>query len=117
MPFDEAKNNCGLFVANCIRAMTGVDLAYRYRGRFSSLREGLALIREDGYDDLCDLLAARLEEIPAVKAVNGDVMAFSNNLTGWAIGICNGEMVTVLREDGLGVIRRSVAIRAFRVPA
>lgn len=116
MPYDEAQNNCGLFAADCIKAMTGVDLAESLRARFSTLDEALALLRDMGHPDLCAFAAAHLQEVHPVFARAGDVMAFRSEPTGWALGIVSGERVTVQRPDGLGTLPRSAAEKAFRVP-
>lgn len=109
-------HDCALFCADVVLAMTGVDLAARYRGRYASVDEAMEVMRADGFDDLCALVASMLEEIPPALARMGDVMAFPSEETGWALGICNGEQVTVLRADGLGSVSREKATRAFRVP-
>lgn len=115
IPFSE-ENNCGLFLADCIAAMTGVDLAADYRGKFKSLAEGIILLRKAGYPDLCAFLAKHLDEIPPALARAGDVMAFPTQQTGWAGGIVNGERVTVMSEAGLATVSRDLAARAFRIP-
>lgn len=108
--------DCGLFVADGIMAMTGVDLAARYRGRYATIAEGVELLRADGYADLCAFAAAHLIEVHPSQARAGDVMAFPSVETGWALGLVNGERVTVPRGNGLGTVSREGATRAFRVP-
>jgi hypothetical protein len=116
MPFAFGQNDCALFVADSIEAVIGVDLAAPYRGRYASAEEALQLMRAAGYADLCALVAGHLDEIPPAFARAGDVMAFPSDETGWAIGVVNGERVTVLRPDGLGTLPRDKAARAFRCP-
>jgi len=114
-PFTE-ENNCALFLADCVEAMTGVDLAADYRGKFRSLAEAIILLRKSGYPDLCAFLEKHLDEIPPAMARAGDVMAFPTEQTGWAGGIVCGERVTVLALSGLGTVSRDDAMRAFRIP-
>lgn len=114
-PFTE-ENNCGLFLADCIAAMTGEDLAVNLRGKFKNRAEALVLLRRAGYPDLCAFLAGHLEEIHPSQARLGDVMAFPTDETGWAGGVVNGERVTVLGLAGLGTVSRDDAMRAFRIP-
>lgn len=114
-------DDCALFVADCIMAMTGHDLAATYRGRYGTLAQGVELLRADGHEDLCAFAAAHLPEVAPAFACAGDVMAFDasalpGSVTGWALGIVNGERVTVARGDGLGTLGRERAARAFRVP-
>jgi hypothetical protein len=113
----EATTDCGLFVADAIVAMTGVDLAAPYRGRYTTTAEGVALLKADGFADLCDFAASRLVEVHPSLARAGDVVALRVSAgTGWALGLVNGERVTVLYGTGLGTVLRDVAERAFRVP-
>lgn len=116
VPFSE-KNNCGIFLADCIIAMTGVDIFEQWPDRFRSRAEALVLLRKAGYADFCVLLAKYFEEIHPSQARAGDVMAFpTEDQTGWAAGVVNGERVTVLNPAGLGTVSRDGATRAFRVP-
>jgi hypothetical protein len=112
---DGSHYHCGMFVADCILAMTGGDLAAGYRGM--TLREAYVTLQADGYADLPAFAAAHLEEIHPSRAVAGDVAMFPTEGTGWGAGIVNGERVTVLRLDELGTVSLDSAVRAFRVPA
>ena len=40
---EPSRHDCGLFVADCILAMTGVDVAADWRGRYGAFSQGLAL--------------------------------------------------------------------------
>lgn len=106
--------HCGIFLADCILAMTDVDLAEGYRGM--DIDAAFAVLRSHGHADLAAFAAARLEEIHPVRARAGDVMLYPAEGTGWAGGIVTGERVTVLRGDMLGTVSRDDATRAFRVP-
>ncbi|GGA79548.1 hypothetical protein GCM10011507_33480 [Edaphobacter acidisoli] len=44
MPFAWGKNDCCLFTADAIQAMTGVDLAADFRGKYSDAKSAFALI-------------------------------------------------------------------------
>lgn len=46
MSFRYGQHDCCLFTADCIRAMTGADLAEWFRGRYATRKDALALIRE-----------------------------------------------------------------------
>ena len=113
----DAATDCGLFVADAIVVMTGVDLAASYRGRYTTTAEGVELLKADGFADLCEFVASRLVEVHPSLARAGDVVALRVSAgTGWALGLVNGERVTVLRGAGLGTVSRDLAERAFRVP-
>lgn len=115
VPFSDA-NNCALFLADCIEAISGVDLAKAYRGRFTTIEEGVALLKAAGFDGLPGFLAEHFAEVHPAMAQAGDIMLFPSEIAEWAGGIVNGERVTVLTPQGLGTVSRMAAVRAFRVP-
>lgn len=115
-PFEPGTHDCALFAAGCIEAMTGVDLAASFRGRYSSIPGAMTALREAGYASIVDMLSEKLTEIPASRAVHGDIAAIAtDDAIGWNLGVVNGETVIVMRLDGLGVVSRTLLTRAFRV--
>lgn len=77
-PFRWGVQDCCLFPADCVRAMTGVDLARGWRGRYRSLRGALRLLAEcGGVEGLAERCAAPYG-IPgwpaAAQARRGDVV-------------------------------------------
>lgn len=40
------ENDCSLFAANCVQALTGVDIASDFRGRYTDQTSAFALIKE-----------------------------------------------------------------------
>lgn len=114
LPIEYGVNDCAIFAADCVLAMTGEDLAADYRGQYHSREEAIQFLYRLGYDDLVSLVADKLPEISPVRAQIGDVAAIPSEPIGWALGIFNGETITVLREDALGTVRRELATRAFK---
>lgn len=112
MPFSD-QNNCAEFVAQALTAMGGPDILASVRGKYRTIPEGLVLLRQQGHDGLCGLLASFFAEIPPALATAGDIACVADD----AIGIVNGERVTVMSEQGLGTVARTDMKRAFRVPA
>lgn len=114
--FAWGRQDCGLLVADCLQAMTGIDIASPFRGRYGSAEEARAVLRAAGCRDAAAYVASLLEEIPPLRARAGDVAAFRLPEGGWSLGIVQGERVAVLRPDGLGTVPLTDAARAFRVP-
>lgn len=114
-PFSD-ENNCGVFIGDCIYAMTGVDVIKPFRGQYKTLAEAIILLREAGYADGCAFLAEHFDEIPPALARSGDLMAFPSEESGWAGGVVNGEKVTVLSRAGIGNADRTADARAFQIP-
>ena len=112
-PFEEGKHDCAMFCAGAIRAMTGIDLAWGWRG-YSSTRGGLRKLKAAGHGSHVDLLASMLEEIPPAFALPGDAAAVAQDGIP-ALGIVQGARIYVAGPQGLLTLPRTVATRAFRV--
>lgn len=113
-PYEPGVHDCALFSAGAVKAMTGVDHASRWRGRYSTLKAGQRLLRKAGFDDHIALAAAHLEEIAPAFAAPGDLAVLAHDL-GPVLGVVQGENVYVLTLDRLGLLPLSDAVRAFRV--
>ena len=110
-PFAYGRHDCALFAAGAVEAMTGVDLAVDYRGRYGSLKEGLKLVRGRHLAILRD----HLRPVSPAFAQVGDV-ALIGEVGFPALGLVQGETILVLREDGLGLMPRAAATSAWAVP-
>lgn len=115
-PFSYGQHDCALFAAGCVEVMTGVDLAARYRGLYRSLKGGLKLAAQDGFDSPLAIVRMTFAEVPAAFAQVGDIMVLREHAGIEALGIDVGERIAVLREGELGMAHRDAAIAAFRVP-
>lgn len=114
-PFVPGRFDCALFAAGAVEAMTGVDLAAHWRGRYRSVRGGVRVLRAEGYADHVALAAAHFEAIPPAMAGIGDLGVVPSD-TGHAMGVVLGSTVAVLRpEGGLGRVALSQLMGAFRV--
>lgn len=111
-PFAYGDHDCALFAAGAVQAMTGVDLAAVYRGRYTSLEGGLKLAR-GGH---LALLRQNFDPVAPSLAQVGDI-ALIGEVGFPALGIFEGDRVFVVREhNGLGTIPRAAATQAYRVP-
>lgn len=113
-PFEPGVSDCALFAAGAVQAMTGVDLAADWRGRYATLADGLALLQSRGFADHIALAAGHFAEIPPALAAAGD-LAVVQGLEGEALGVVQGEGLYVLTPTRLGILPLTHAIRAFRV--
>lgn len=114
LPFEMGQHDCALFAAGCVEAMTGADYAADFRGRYKTLKGGIRVLRKAGFDDHIALAASHFEEIAPAFAGVGDLAAVDTP-DGLALGVVQGAGVYVLGLDGLGVVSRLQAVRAFRV--
>jgi len=113
--FRPGRHDCALFVAGGIEAMTGVDLAAEWRGGYSSLEGGRALLVSDGFSGPDAVLAARLSEVAPIFLAAGDAAVVADGDGQPALGLVQGPAVYVLRPAGLGLVSLTDALRGFRV--
>lgn len=102
--------DCALFQADCHLALTGVDLAGRWRGKYGTFREGLALMRAEGYANPRAYVESITQRIEAPFVRLGD-LAFKRG----AGGFVTGPVVYFLTGRGLGCCEISNNIDFFRV--
>jgi hypothetical protein len=115
-PFRPGQHDCALFASGAVAAMTGVDLATHWRGRYRSIRGGLRVLRAEGYADHIALTDALLDDCPVSLAQVGDLAAVPGP-DGLALGVVQGARVYVLRPEGLATVDLLAACKAWRVPA
>ena len=118
LPFEWGTQDCGVGLAgNLTLALTGVDVAAPWRGRYSTQAGALRVLRNDGFENLGDLVASVLPEYDhPSRAMIGDVGAIeADGGFGHALCVVDFERVFVLRPDGFGTLDRSQMVRAFKV--
>lgn len=72
-PFEWGVNDCCLFTADCVAAMTGHDPAARYRGAYRTYTGAARLIARAGGTAALVRKCLAATEIPAAQAGLGDV--------------------------------------------
>lgn len=98
-----------------IGAMTGSDPADPYRGNYSTIEEGLALLQADGFEDHVAFAASLYTEIPRLQATEGDVAVVrQGGLTG--LGIVLGSTIAVASSAGIVQLPLTAASQVFQVP-
>jgi len=110
-PFQWGVNDCLIMAAGAVELLTGVDHAEGFRGRYSSLAEGKKLIGTT----LLRFVGSKLEAIDPVRAVDGDIGALKQDKD-WGFGVFIGPHLYVMTETGIGILPRSHATKAFKVP-
>lgn len=114
-PYAVGRHDCALFAAGAVEAITGHDPAGQWRGNYSTKAGGLRLLKAAGYADHLEATASHLPEIAPAFAAPGDIAILQESPDGQlALGVVQGEVIYVLRDDGLGLLPRSTMTRAFR---
>ncbi len=99
-PFEDGVNDCALFLAGGVEAMTGKDYAAPYRGRYTTIRGGMRILKRAGFEDHIDLALHHLKEKPVAFANVGDGAVVVNGNEP-ALGIVQGPSIFVLMEHGI----------------
>jgi hypothetical protein len=123
-PFAWGTHDCCIFAANWILALTGVDIAEDFRGKYTDEASCNALLAKLGYADVAAMIAAQLTvkwQFPAVQpnfAHRGDLIQVQQP-TGPALCVVglNGKHAHGVSDKGLVRMRTyHDAVKAWRVP-
>lgn len=111
-PFEWGSNDCCLWVADAVLAMTGIDPAHDIRGAYKTARGAASALRMHGG------LAGAGERcgtpIPPLCAAAGDV-GIVNDGESDLLAVCNGDVWLAVAKNGLGMMSLSAARKAWRV--
>jgi len=106
--FGYGQLDCCLFAADCIREMTGMDLAAPFRGQYRSRKAALQAIRAYAGSSSVQAIAEKvfsehgLEKIPVLEAGRGDIVLLERSID-YSLGLIdfNGRDVLVISRRGL----------------
>jgi hypothetical protein len=110
-PFEWGANDCCLFAANGVFAITGEDYAKPYRG-YKTAKGALGKLKDIGVDGVAT--KALGEPKPPTLAKRGDVVSFESG-NGLALGLCIGAKIAAVGQDGLIMLPMNQAIQAWSV--
>ena len=116
-PFEWGKNDCALFAADCVRAITGEDLAEKWRGRYRTSRGALRRMKKKGVT-LEALADAEFFRVPVSMAQRGDVvMHHHDGPFGGALGVVGpgGVQACFAGADGIDLRPVKSCMIAWRV--
>lgn len=114
-PFAWGKQDCALFAADCVQAMTGEDFAAPFRGRYDTALGSVRALKMMGYASLEEYVIAVLgEPINANTAGRGDVVMVDTP-EGKALGVVAGIEAAVAGVNGLVLMPRDSWLSAWRI--
>ena len=115
-PFVWGRHDCVLFAADCVAAMTGVDLAAGVRGRYRTPGGAARHLARDWRVGSAEGLATRLlgPAGPARHARRGDVVAVPTKL-GPALGVCLGARAAFVSREGLAFVPLAAATASWSI--
>lgn len=106
-PFRPGALDCALFAAGGAQAVTGIDPAAAFRGRYRTIEAGLKLMRAGGHEDHVAFAQAHFPAVGRAQALPADIAVVTDagfSRSGPALGLVQGEMIYVLRGAGLGLV-------------
>lgn len=116
-PFAWGEHDCALgFATGIVEAITGVDLARGFRGKYRGPKAALGILADHGVETLGDFMAQFLPEIHPAFAQVGDlgVIAADGPIPDAAC-MFDASGLVVMTPEGHGRRPRHDALRAFRV--
>lgn len=116
-PIAPGRIDCMLFAAGAVRVMTGTDLADDFRGRYTTLKGGLRVLKRSGYADHVALIDALLGERVGWMALrSGDIAALPGDDGTAAIGVVTGDLIRCLAANGgIGPVSLDAALYGWRI--
>lgn len=109
-PFQYGKNDCCMFAAGAVEAITGIDPMSEFRNEYDNLKTSIIALKNIGNGDLESTLDAKFPEIPVSSAQRGDLAFFSDS-----IGVISGDFAWFVSDDGLERIYREDWDKAWSV--
>lgn len=107
-------NDCFLFFGAGVEAVTGVDVTAKYRGKYTSHAEGIALAEEHGFKDHIDWAKSLFKVKHPSRGTTGDGAIVPID-TGLALGMISGSRVFLIGENGLKTVDLLDAQRALEI--
>lgn len=114
--FEWGKNDCALFACDCAKAMTGIDYAKDFRGKYDTRKSAMAALKEiEAVNDLPALADKFLgERIDLKRAQRGDVVLLTIGSMK-ALGVITGTHAVFLAPKGIQTMLVSDCASAWRV--
>lgn len=113
-PFAYGSNDCALYIAGAVEAMTGVDPAAAYRGQYSTELGAVKALKKLGQGTLEATLDATFGPIATGFIGRGDLV-----WNGESVGVCIGAEALFVGEEGstVGLVRipRREWVRGWKV--
>lgn len=109
-PFEYGVNDCCLFAAGAVEAITGEDPMSEFRGKYDSLKTSLKAIKDIGAGTLEATLDSKFPEVSIGYAQRGDLAFFDDS-----IGVVMGGFAYFVSDDGLERIPRDMWNKCWSV--
>jgi len=115
------EHDCCLLIADAINALTGVDLAEPYRGKYDDAHSAVKLISDTcggrSAIDLWSYVAAQhgIEQLPSVLfAQRGDVVSLADDTLGF-VHLDGKHVIAYAQDDKLHLVDLACGVNAWRI--
>ena len=112
VPFVWGQHDCCLFAADAVQAMTGIDYAAPFRGRYGTATGAARMLAP--YGGIVGYVNSVLPSVSVAMAGRGDAVLIETE-TGPALGICLGINSAFAAPDGLSYYTTLSCCAAWRV--
>lgn len=110
--FEWGTNDCCMFAVRCVEEITGVDHGVKYRG-YKTQKGALGkLAKHGGVEGIATACLGEPKNPRLAK--RGDVVSHQND-DGVALGICIGDKIAAIGEDGVLLLPMKDALKAWNV--
>jgi hypothetical protein len=113
--FGWGSHDCAILTADCILAVTGMDPAENFRGRYDSAESAKAALAEAGFDTAVDVVAQHFAEIHPSQAIVGDIAVIPTRQGPATAPVMGAELAAYAGNGILGAVPLADAVRAFRI--
>lgn len=109
-PFEYGVNDCCLFAAGAVEAITGEDPMPEFRDKYDSLKTSLQAIKDIGAGTLEATMDEKFPKMEIGQAQRGDLAFFDGS-----VGVVMGGFAYFVSDDGLERINRSLWDKCWSV--
>lgn len=113
-PFAWGRYDCALHAAGAVEAVTGHDPAADFRGRYTTPRGAVRVLRKAGHESLEAMVDGLAPRQVVLQARAGDLAAVKTE-DGVALGVVQGAMVAVVTERGRGLVPLTSCAWSWRI--
>lgn len=111
-PFEFGVTNCVQLALEAFDAMTGAEVAAKYRGRYKSEREGRRLMLRERVDPLTGLLNLGCVPVPRGFAQRGDIVCMVVGYQHYQHVVFGGETLASRPDTGVAWFELAAVLAA-----
>ena len=120
--FSYGAQDCCLFACDAVAAMTGIDIAYRFRGTYTTRKgamlAGKKIAGSASVKAICLFITNEFQmcEVHPRLLQRGDVAMIQRTVRDCSLGVVslNGRSIVVPLADGTGEVSIEMAVRGWR---